>query len=321
MDNSCKELKGKKLYKYVSLSNWDFENIFKEQLFLQTASFFNDVFDSAPFYSEEVFNVILKAHIDSFGMNLPESLIDNSQSIDDRFKIYRRYFRNSRDSAIQDSALITCFSEDNQNNIMWAHYGNVYEGAIFEYDAIELIEAAKNHLMALKRSGMFNHPDFVLKRGPLLEKVVYSEKHSDISNDLLKAHDLFMKYGEPEDYNDSKYDEIKLNDELYKNQQRAMFLTKATEWSYEKEWRLIIPNYFPEKAIPGTTSGKTLTISIKPKAVILGFKIPKLKARNLIQLCIEKEISLFGSGPDYFSEKPKILVEPLKESFIVEMLR
>lgn len=321
MDNSCKELKGKKLYKYVSLSNWDFENIFKEQLFLQTASFFNDVFDSAPFYSEEVFNVILKAHIDSFGMNLPESLIDNSQSIDDRFKIYRSYFRNSRDSAIQDSALITCFTEDNQSNIMWAHYGNLYQGAILGYDADELLQAAKSHLLDLSQKGMFNIPKNILERGPILEKIVYSEHRADISDELLKAHNLVSKYGEPMDYNNPKYFEIKLEDNQFKQQQRLMFFTKALEWSYEKEWRLMVPNYFPEKVYLGTKQGKTLTISIKPKSIILGFKIPQNKAKTLIQLAISKNIALFGSGPDYFSDKPKILVESLKESFIQAMLK
>jgi hypothetical protein len=321
MDNSSKELKGKKLYKYVSLSNWDFENIFKEQLFLQTASFFNDVFDSAPFYSEDVFNVILKSHIEKNGMKLPESLSDNTQSINDKFKIYSNYFRNIRDSAIQDSALITCFSEDNQSNIMWAHYGNLYKGAILEYDASELLEAAKNHLLNLRHKGMFSIPDSILKRGPMLEKVDYSEYRSDISDELIKAHNLVSKYGEPVDYNDFKYSEIRLDGDSFKKQQRLMFYTKALEWSYEKEWRLLIPNYFPEKVYPGTKQGKTLTISIKPKSIILGFKIPQDKAKKIIQLAISKEINLLGSGPDYFSDKPKILVEPLKDSFIQAMLK
>jgi hypothetical protein len=321
MDTLNKEKQGKKLYKYIPLSNWDFENIFNEKLFLRTATFFNDVFDSAPFYSEDVFNTILKSHIENFGMILPESLSNNSQSIDDKFKIYRSHFRNLRDSAIQDSALISCFSEDNQSNIMWAHYGNIYQGAILEYDASELLEAAKTHLIELKHKGMFNLPDDILKRGPMLEKVVYSEYRADISDEVLKAHKLVSKYGEPLDYNDPKYSEIKLEDDIFKKQQRLMFLTKALEWSYEKEWRLIIPNYFSEKVHPGTKKGKTLTIGIKPKSIILGYKIPQEKAKKLIQLAISKKIDLFGSGPDYFSDKPKILVEPLKDSFIGAMLQ
>ncbi|MDI6453205.1 DUF2971 domain-containing protein [Peloplasma aerotolerans] len=170
-------------------------------------------------------------------MKLPESLSDNTQTINDKFKIYSNYFRNLRDSAIQDSALITCFSEDNQSNIMWAHYGNLYKGAIFEYDASELLEAAKNHLLNLKHKGMFNIPDTILKRGPMLEKVDYSEYRADISDELIKAHNLVSKYGEPVDYNDLKYSEIRLDGDSFKKQQRLMFYTKALEWSYEKEWR------------------------------------------------------------------------------------
>lgn len=321
MNTGKQEIKVKKLYKYVSLSNWDFENIFNEQLFLQTATFFNDVFDSAPFYSEEVFNVILKSHIDNYGMTLPESLSINTQSIDDKFKIFRSYFRNLRDSAIQDSALITCFTEDNQSNIMWAHYGNLYQGAILEYDSVELLEVAKSHFLNLSQKGMFNIPNNILERGPMLEKIAYSGHRADISDELLKAHNLVSKYGESMDYNDPKYAEIKLKDNEFKQQQRLLFFTKALEWSYEKEWRLMIPNYFPEKVYPGIKNGKTLTINIKPKSITLGFKVPKDKAQKIIQLAIDKKINLFGSGPDYFSAKPKIIVEPLKKSFIQAMLK
>jgi hypothetical protein len=204
---------------------------------------------------------------------------------------------------------------------MWAHYGNLYQGAILGYDADELLQAAKSHLLDLSQKGMFNIPKNILERGPMLEKIVYSEHRADISDELLKAHNLVSKYGEPMDYNDPKYVEIKLEDNQFKQQQRLMFFTKALEWSYEKEWRLMVPNYFPEKVYPGTKQGKTLTISIKPKSIILGFKIPQDKAKKIIQLAINKKIYLFGSGPDYFSDKPKILVEPLKESFIQAMLK
>lgn len=67
-----------------------------------------------------------------------------------------------------------------------------------------------------------------------------------------------------------------------------MFYTKAIDWAYEKEWRLIIPNYFPQKACPYTSTGKSLTIEIKPKSIILGFKLPQKKAKKIIQLCIAK---------------------------------
>jgi len=51
---------------------------------------------------------------------------------------------------------------------------------------------------------------------------------------------------------------------------------------------LIIPNYFPQKACPYTSTGKSLTIEIKPKSIILGFKLPQKKAKKIIQLCIAK---------------------------------
>lgn len=99
---------------------------------------------------------------------------------------------------------------------MWAHYGDIYRGAIIEYDVIELLDAAEIALIDLKHKGMFKHPNSILNRGPMLEKVRYSENRSDISDDLLKAHNLVMKYGEPKDYNDPNYAEIWLDDDVFK---------------------------------------------------------------------------------------------------------
>jgi hypothetical protein len=83
---------------------------------------------------------------------------------------------------------------------MWANYGALYQGAIIEYDANELIESARSHLLDLKRKRMFSISDEVLRRGPMLERVNYSKYRSDISSDLLKAHNLILKYGAPQDF-------------------------------------------------------------------------------------------------------------------------
>jgi|GEM_PF-5202375 hypothetical protein len=74
MDEKSQLSNTKKLYKYVSLSSWDLENISKHQVFMRTATLFNDVFDSTSYYNRNVFNIPLKDHIDKNGMSLPDSL-------------------------------------------------------------------------------------------------------------------------------------------------------------------------------------------------------------------------------------------------------
>jgi hypothetical protein len=309
------------VFKYNSLSEHDVNNLRNSKLFLRTATKFNDVFDSTPYYSEEIFLKMLKNHVDEFGMNIPGMKNFTDLSYQDQFEKFKLYFRNNYDSTLKDSGLITCFSKASNNNIMWARYAKEYEGAIFVYDKDKLKESAIDNLLGLKRKGLFDIPDNVLIRGVCLEAVQYTDFRADISNELEETLNFISKYGHINDLSDPKYKEAHITDQEFSGATHKMFFYKTKEWEYEKEVRLVMHNYFPEKAIPHTDKGKTLLLNIKPEAVILGFKTPQTIVKKVINICKEQNISMYGSGPYYFDRKCVIKVEPLKNQFINEMLK
>lgn len=95
---------------------------------------------------------------------------------------------------------IFCISEVNDSPVMWAHYANNYKGVVVQFECIDIYES------------------------PLLlaEKVNYSDEFP-----LLGTLDFWRK----EITGQTKFD--------YNQTFKELELSKTTEWSYEKEWRVI----------------------------------------------------------------------------------
>lgn len=303
------------LYKYVSLNEYDIDNLRKGLLFLRTASFFNDKFDSAPYYSKAIFDEMLQENIDAGGL---EELKKTYAMFDDdyRRRILSHIVKNAMDSSFQDVGLVSCFSDNCHSNIMWGHYGDIYKGAIFEYRWSDLMKAAQDHLLDAKKKGLFNFSEEVIMKTPMLEKVTYMHERSDITNELRRAKRQFDFFGVQEDFSDPYYKFIALHDEEYLRIMRKTYFHKACEWSYESEWRLVIPNYQKDRVIPKIDKGKTMLLPVKPKSVILGNCTPGSKIKEIVQICLENGIKMYGSGPNYFSKTDEITVEPLRQDFI-----
>ncbi len=303
------------LYKYVSLNEYDLSNLRKGLLFLRTASFFNDKFDSAPYYSKAIFEEILQDNIDSGGL---EGLKKTYASFDDdyRRRILSHIVKDAMDSSFQDVGLVSCFSDNCRSNIMWAHYGDIYKGAIFEYKWSDLMKAAQDHLLDAKKKGLFNFAEHVILKTPILEKVTYDRERSDITFELNRAKSQFDFFGVQEDFSDPYFKYIALQSEEYLNIMRKTYFHKACEWNYESEWRLVIPNYQKDRVIPKDDTGKTILIQVKPKSVILGNCTPGSKVKEVIQICLEEGIKMYGSAPNYFAKTDVIIIEPLRKDFI-----
>jgi hypothetical protein len=67
-------------------------------------------------------------------------------------------------------------------------------------------------------------------------------------------------------------------------------IVKSDSWSYEKEWRIVIPSYqgFSDE------SGNTFINSPKPLAIYLGANMSALEKDKYLKLAIEKNISAFS---------------------------
>ena len=125
---------------------------------------------------------------------------------------------------LEELVYLKCFSEVNDNPLMWAHYGEASMGMCVEYDLsmLEEDDPVLDHIFPIRyTTSRFLEADYRLIAGTqfMLKLIEYDKVHS------IRAI--------PGDYSDL--------DDQYLQDITALFLTKGADWSYEHEWRIIIP--------------------------------------------------------------------------------
>lgn len=168
------------LYRYSKADAWNLCNLSLQQLSLSPVGRLNDMYEGVP---------IGKA--------------DNLSAVDRKI--------------LKEIVYMTCFSEDCDNSLMWAHYADSSQGMCVEYDLSWL-------------DG--EHPVF-----NYLFPIFYTSKRCIRSSlsDIAAAQWGFQYNCEGKMYGDEAERELEGVETLY--------LTKGESWSYEKEWRILVPKY------------------------------------------------------------------------------
>lgn len=99
-----------------------------------------------------------------------------------------------------ENAKVACFSEEKNNVLMWAHYGNYCSGFCIRYTTTDIFDDVKN--------GKY-----------LLVPIIYKKFQYDGYNDPISEESLSTIWN------------------------ARQFMYKSEQWQYEKEWRIVIPNY------------------------------------------------------------------------------
>ncbi len=158
---------------------------------------------------------------------------------------------------LSDLAYMTCLTETNNNTLMWSHYANNHEGICVEYDL---------KLLQTDPYGICKH----------LFPILYSDVRPSTRNinSLLKSHNE-LKKAIDENY---IYDGDEMLDDIL-----PMFLTKGSEWKYEREWRIIYTKKQMYNVDEEILYSENLPFSCV-SAVYLGYRInPDIKT-NLIEI-------------------------------------
>ncbi|MBR4538338.1 MAG: DUF2971 domain-containing protein [Clostridia bacterium] len=187
----------------------------------------------------------------------------------------------------QRQQYITCFTENQNATLMWAHYANSHKGFCLEYNWGEIVAHTNNCLA---------------ERKILLMPVKYSEKRFDASSYIFPIIQDWIKT------------KMNLDFELYFSDfliYIKILLTKSLDWSYESEWRMFssIPDAEPETDF-------RIQLIHRPTAVYLGAKMPQEKSDMIEQLCMEKEIPCYKMLQSYNDNR--FVVEPELYSVIKE---
>ena len=169
------------------------------------------------------------------------------------FKLKISNFQNY----IRNCTFITCFSYDNNSNLMWSNYGDFHRGVCIEIENKSII----------------------------FRDVTYTDKRPffDIYQDINEI--LCKKVNEEKNVYGS---------EKTKKNIISLFCTKSKDWSYENEVRFIIlidKNQKNNINLTGITlENEKYYLNIQVKKIFIGIKARGEKMEQLIQLASEKNI-------------------------------
>lgn len=204
-------------YKYQPINQKVLENLKKGQLYFSHPTTFNDPFDSKINYyhkgkKEQWFNLFknnnksqaeaeeyLKFNI-SRGWYTQEGFYIIFDPKNDDYRSQNERLLHG-DFHIAGLPLIACFSEVNNNILMWSHYANNHKGICLCFSS----KKESDYYTMVLNSNKYLHPEFV--------KVKYQ-------NSLPDRYNMF---------------------DLERDKHIVQHLTtKFSDWQYEHEWRIIL---------------------------------------------------------------------------------
>ena len=157
---------------------------------------------------------------------------------------------------------IACFSEDIHSVTMWSHYANSHKGFALEYDtkAFRLKCQFCDQLKQCNKAAICN-----------LYPVIYQKQRYDATDFLgwYIGRSMGLPIKNPDTFTSSK-----------------ALLYKSPQWSYEKEWRLIVSklNDFQDKS-------PVCIDHLRPTAIFYGQRISQINKKMLHLIAKEKGIS------------------------------
>jgi hypothetical protein len=188
------------IYKYRNLTEYTREMIFNKTLYFSNPLKYNDPFDT-------IINFYFEGDYDLLCHKFMELGVRDYKGFAKKLCIRNEFTEIYKNNPDLLNLSITCFSEEWDNILLWAHYADEHKGICLEYKTV--INDGYTCLL-------FDHEDMKIDYPVPLLKVNYIEKQ------LEKVNALFTKY---------------LTDQL-----KSFLSTKYKIWEYEKEIRCIVPN-------------------------------------------------------------------------------
>lgn len=169
------------------------------------------------------------------------------------------------------SSYVTCFSEINDNFLMWSHYASKHMGICLEFT----IEDQEKFLyeIVLTKEPQYNGDENQLS-GHLAQHAIYTGQVRKVTyNDRQAAINFFAFAGAFE--NEDDVDLVHLTKSHwhgYAHQLEQVFCCKTSPWNDEKEWRAIEINFDRAK----TPEERTRHYPIESlSAIYFGLKTPQ----------------------------------------------
>lgn len=203
----------KYLYKYKNFNSYWRSTLFDGLVYFPDASTLNDPFDCHIYIDTKKFSDFMNVFASKYVFpGVLQTDIEKAYNARIESNLDREY------NFIRKNILLTCFSETVNSILMWTHYADSHKGFCIEYDAEKI--------------------DIEYKR--FLFPVIYQRDVYDFTDIAIMNDSSYTKYMEI-----IKMKGIKTEYELkdFTNNVAIPMLIKAQEWSYEREWRIVVPSF------------------------------------------------------------------------------
>lgn len=308
----------KRLFRYRQFNENNLNALRNDEIWGSQVTKYNDPYEYIPCYDIKKVNQFLNREFDENVIeqqlsilkagNIPQqfkslfsektlhTLIENVAKIDDISTVSKgmsaqkpfviQYLQSKFDAIIKDFFVgvaeaekkynVACFSENNNSSLMWGHYADGHKGFCLEYDFTDNLTDCNKPCNSIKSCLKF------LLEFPIAP-ICYSGHRLDATAGILSIIQQRLKNEIGLGMNDYFPDMLLCI---------KCLLTKASDWHYEKEWRLF--GYFPDESKQhGSIMRK------KTKAIYLGSSMFQEHKQKLLSIAEEKEISCYQVVPSY----------------------
>ena len=250
-------------YDKEGLRNSVFTSISKDSLV-----YLRDYFRSGGNFSEQLASVLPQEFLDNIRNNLVKADDGLLEMIDSNNGAIKDLLGNKIDEltdeavkSVRQMAFIACFSETIRSVTIWSHYADSHKGFSLEYDT--------NHFqLRCQNCDKVKHCNKAAICS--IYPVIYHRQRHDATDYLAWyiGKGMGMPIKNPDIFAAGK-----------------CFLYKSPQWSYEKEWRLVISkmNEFQDKS-------PVCIYNIRPTAIYYGADIAPINKKMLHIIAKEKGI-------------------------------
>ena len=242
---------GFSLFKYRSL------NQFTDQIFLENTLYFprakdlNDPYELSAPLDKGILSAAVHERIDQL-LSRGEISEDERGFILYFFPLYKEEGREAarlaaldRVNKVNAESGILSLSERNDSILMWSHYADQHKGICIEFEEL--------------------HERFLASRQPDLYQVRYGKSFYDMNSPDTYIYPLLEKIRSSDTINAAEIFELlrEITERKARSGIYSALATKAQDWEYEKEWRMIYLGH----------SGKVFFAPFALKKIIFGSRV------------------------------------------------
>ncbi len=285
-----------KLYKYRRYNDNSVQALINDEIYLSRADFFNDPYDCLLYFNKDVVlkNISdaltlenLKNSIEARGISPTDEIMEKMlETCFEKKNLFLKDVSNYLSEVPrmhQKNMFISCFSETVSSPLMWSHYSDNHRGFAIEYRfdidyfcPTPYTEKNIHNWHGFRSLLPINYSNSKCDATSLANwyaKVIMNEKNglyanmnwSIISEDLLLSTKLA--------------------------------LNKSKDWSYEKEWRLIV-----SRECPIVIEDECCFVKKKATAIYVGEQMDEYNKNELLKIARNKKIPIYEMYSDYSSK-------------------